>query len=86
MLALALCAVMLVAGQQSLLKRPEVIEAALDRPQRVVGSLTSDPRFRLANHHVYFCCSNLVFAAFLFVQVRRQKTNDVVVTEFSRAM
>jgi hypothetical protein len=38
MLAVALCAVLLVAGQQYLLKHPD-IDAASARPQRVVGSL-----------------------------------------------
>jgi hypothetical protein len=38
LLAVALCAVLLVAGQQYLLKHPD-IDAASVRPQRVVGSL-----------------------------------------------
>ena len=39
MLAVALCAVVLVAGQQFLLKHPEAIEAASFRSQSVVASL-----------------------------------------------
>ena len=39
MLALTVCAVLLVAGQQYLLKHPEVIQASSDRPPSVVVSL-----------------------------------------------
>ena len=39
MLAIALCAVLLVTGQQYLLKHPSVIDVASSRPQRVAASL-----------------------------------------------
>lgn len=44
MLAMALCAILLVTGQQYLMKHPETIEAAAARLQNVVASSnTSDP-------------------------------------------
>jgi len=42
MLAIALCAVLLVAGQQYLLKHPEVVDAASSRSQSVIASLPSE--------------------------------------------
>ena len=42
MLAMALCAVLLVAGQQYLLKHPEVIDVASSRSQSVIVSLLSE--------------------------------------------
>ena len=42
MLAMALCAVLLVAGKQYLRKHPEVIDAASARLQSVVARLPSE--------------------------------------------
>ena len=41
MLAMALCAVLLVAGQQFILKHPEAIDAS-SRAQSVIASLPSE--------------------------------------------